>query len=502
MKNKIIILLLALSLGHVLAYELDNNENSYYSTDDYTQIDNSTDVTNTTTRSRPNYCQELFPYCTCYFSPAIVKCSEFTRLTQLDFSLLNNDSYLRNRTLEFELAPINPLSLDNSLDLSELSFDKNAKIILRNIDGFDLLDASFYGLREDNKLFLYIYNSTIKTTKTPCNWNLLPPDYDGPGLFAAFDYILFGDGLIYTDTMCPIVFYRANISLIEAYYMTPTNYLRFSTIENAPANLDLLASVYTFKISFAPDFVIKSEMLNRYVFGNLAEINVENIRLAEIKEDAFTFTQKLKRIFLTLENVEQFIRSSDNKWMFTLNEDVVVDYSNQTSIDLNQARSLVIQVNSRNSATNYLYPDEDFIYFQYFPYDRMVFYRILTEMNINCTSTMGFLLQNALYYDPPSYLNTTSAYKCLLVNTTIQSSTTRVTASFSSVSSSSSSGVVSSTEEIATSSKQTVPLTTFLAVVIPLAVVSILGLLCILFLSIKLCQKPKNAKKDVELSKF
>lgn len=465
--------------------------------DNYTTDANGTDSTSTTTTdTRPNYCPELLPYCTCMASPAIVKCSGFASFDQLDFTKLDNDSYLRNQTLEIELQPQTPLTLDSSLDLSQLSFDENAKIILRFIDGFNLLHNPFSDLRDDNKLFLYIYESIIRTTGANCDLNSLPIDFDLPGLFASFDYIYFGINVIFQRLTCPLLFNQANISFIEAYYMTSDNYLRFEEIQNAPDDFDLNSYVGTFKIAFANPFVVSNKMLNQYVFRNLSQFNLDNIRLARIEDDAFVHTQRLTRIFLTLENVEEFIRTSDNKWMSELNVDVVVNYTNPVSVELNQERALVIQINDRNSGKSYLYPDEDITYFQYFPYDRMVFFRILTVQNIDCTSTMSFLLQNALYYDPPSYLNTTSAYKCLLVNTT-SSTTTRSTSSGSST--------PTTTSNTTTTTKKpdsTVPLATFLAVVIPLGIISIVGVLGIIFLTVKLCKNAPAKTNNVELSKF
>ena len=330
--------------------------------------------------------------------------------------------------------------MDNTLDLSGLTFDPEAKIILRNINGFGLFADPFSQITQTNTLFLYLYESTIQTVGGNCDLNNLPLDFDYPGLFSPFSYIFFGNDLNYTDNFCPIVFLNTNISFMEAYYMSSTNYLRFSELLNVPQDYDLFANIRSFKITFSPDFVVSKNMLNRLVFKNLQEFNLDNLKLAQIEEDAFNYTQRLTRIFLTLVNLEEFIRSSDNKWMAALNEDVRVNYSDPVSVEQNKNRSLVIQVNNRNSGQNYSYPDEDLIYYQYFPYDRMVFYRILTDTDIECTQTMKFLLQNALYFDPPSFLNTSSAYKCLLLDSSTSStiSTSSLISSLSSEGSSSS----------------------------------------------------------------
>ena len=448
-------------------------------------IEQETTITPTTT-TRRSYCAELSPYCSCESSPIVLKCDSFSDFSQLDFSLLSEDSLFRERTFEIELYPETPLILGNTLNLSPLKFEPNAKVILRNIDGFDITANPFKDVSDNNDLFLYVYESTARTVGA-CDINQLPANNEG--LFSSATYVLFSN-LTYSDDFCPLLFHRAKISFFEAYYMRPDNYLHFSDIANVPAIFDLETDINQFKITFAPNFVVDNLMLNKYVFGSLKEFNLDNMRLRRIEEDAFINTQKLTRILMTLENVEEFIRSSTNEWFNSLNVDVHVDYNNPQSVEDNRNRTLLVQVNNRNTGQSYLYPDEDLVYFQHFPHDRFVFYRLLTDTDIECTETMRFLLKNAIYYEPVSYLNTTSAYKCFIEDTITTNDIHTTTIN---------------TKPTTTKEKETVLKSTFLAVVIPLAVVSGILLILVIILFVKICcfsPKPVNVTEDIFVERF
>lgn len=111
-----------------------------------------------------------------------------------------------------------------------------------------------------------------------------------------------------------------------------------------------------------------------------------------------------------------------------MNLNVDVHYENQTDLEVNRDKQLVITIESLSNGQSYKYPNEDVAYFYNFPFNRLVFFRILAEPDLECTLCLNWLLQNAFVYEPISFLNTTSVYNCLIIpsnnDTTIEASTT------------------------------------------------------------------------------
>ena len=128
---------------------------------------------------------------------------------------------------------------------------------------------------------------------------------------------------------------------------------------------------------------------------------------------------------------------------------------------------------------------------------------------------MRFLLKNAIYYDPFSYLNTTSAYKCFLVpeattilttedivitenpittndvpTTTATSTETTTTTTYTSTRSTISIGVATTPYNVKNTTEHVIPYSTFIAVVIPISVVGGLSLIAAIGLVIKVCCFP------------
>jgi hypothetical protein len=94
-----------------------------------------------------------------------------------------------------------------------------------------------------------------------------------------------------------------------------------------------------------------------------------------------------------------------------LNTGVQID--DQEDQDANQDKQLVMTINSLSNGQSYKYPNEDIQNFLSFPFNRLVFARILAELDLECTDTLEYLLQNAFSYEPISFLNTSSVYNCL-----------------------------------------------------------------------------------------
>jgi hypothetical protein len=260
-----------------------------------------------------DYCRELNPQCSCTESETKLTCENFLDFDELNFNKLYTWSPYRSRLQELVLAPIDRREiLDKNLDLGPLRMEQDGVVILRNIGGFQYDSNPFVDLTLSDSLSLYIYDSDITTIEPICSIRILEPD--DIGLFTEFTFIHFGENLRYTDTFCPLAFWKARTTYIEATHQSADNYLHFSELLEADT-FDLETEVIAFKISESKNVVVNNRMLDRFIFRNLREFNMDGIELRTIDERAFEFTQKLNKIILKLDNVEVFLRSSKNEWM-------------------------------------------------------------------------------------------------------------------------------------------------------------------------------------------
>ncbi len=357
-----------------------------------------------------NNCPQLEPYCTCNMKMRTISCKGFTSFRELDFT----KSSIKT-TWSISLEPNRLLPLNNDLNFTGLNVHKSINIKLYNIDGFDLASNPFSTLSQQEDGSLLLSNSKIRTFGSECDANAFLSDSDG--LFSKFSEIYFVEGNIYSDDICPFLFRKTILNLITLNYMNRSNFLGFSSIKNAPSKFDIAADINELEISYSKDVIIKKSMLDKYVFKNLSSLYF-NVRLKKLKsllscnynnfnlyfnslggieDDAFIHTQNLKYIEFNGENFGQFIRRSNNKWMSSLNVDVVVNYRNKKSLEANRNRTLVISLDSVFSLY-YNYPDEDLDRFKYFPHNRMVFFKIDNHGIYECTETKKFLLKNTHYF--------------------------------------------------------------------------------------------------------
>lgn len=262
------------------------------------------------------FCPELAAIgCSCPESDVKLECVGFLDFEDLDFTLLDPGSPLRDRMEELVLEPLGIQEiLDGMLDLGPLRMIEDGRVILRNIGGFQFNANSFEDLTEADKLSLIIENSVIKTNDI-CSIRLL--EADDVGLFSEFTTLMFGENLIYTDEFCPLIFYRAKITYIEATSMTNNNYLRFELVDDdEDVEFDLGVNVINYRITDSTNLVINNRMLSKLVFNGLQDLTLSRVALQQIETEAFRHTKKLINLNLQVTNFEQFIRGSlDHQWM-------------------------------------------------------------------------------------------------------------------------------------------------------------------------------------------
>lgn len=421
------------------------------------------------------------PYCSCILSPIIIQCNNFSRFSQLDFTKWTATS---KEVYELELSPATSrLVLDNNLNLTGIKLI--SRVILRNIGGFSLKSNPFRNFIFNNSSSLFIYESKIETIdENSCDWNLTKDRTFTP-IFSAFEYIQFGKDLEYTKNVCPLIFKNSKIQNLEIYYLNATNRLSFLEMKYSEEELSNFGLVKSMRIYSARQLVIDRNFLNRYVFSQLQTLDLDYSMVVKIEEDTFYFLKALKSFILNLDNFQEFIQSSTNKWMKNLNTRVYVDYEIDESVEQSRKSSLMVTFNSRNDKNKYDFPSKDQEIFQHFPHDHFVVARILSEVGLPCTKSLEFLLKNARYYKPLSNLNTTSAYNCLLDTTTLAPISTTP--------------IVPTTMKIFTEESNTYSQDTFLATTITLSCVAGLACITIIFflykyvsLKTKVDPKPKH----------
>ncbi|RNA40449.1 hypothetical protein BpHYR1_013668 [Brachionus plicatilis] len=447
----------------------------------YTESTGSTDFIaeeySTSEQVEFNYCKELYPYCSCRISSIIIQCRNFSYFSQLNFSLLINltDNSPR-RIYELELKPLNAIPLDKTLNLEGISL--YGRVILYKISGLDLEANPFESIKENSILNLYLYDVNLETLDhdTICGSNL---SSNYVSLFSSFNYVLVSeDTYTYSGYLCPLAFKNANLRKLEMYIFNSSSTIQFSSISN---DFDLNITITALTVYSAKNFTIDSNFLNPLIFKKLEDLDFDFVELKSIEKNTFENFTSLKRIVLDLPNMADFLRSTDNEWMKSLNLEVtMVNYSNPNELSKFENKSLVVTFNSR-SGQQYSFPNEDLERFRYFPHDRLVYARILADQNLECSDTLQFLLKNSFNYPSVSFLNTTSTYKCFLNSSeqTIQPTFVQTTT------------IISENPP-----DNVVSLGVYLGTTIPLAAISILSLTTAAFFYIRKKKVYKTDRKN------
>ena len=314
-------------------------------------------------KSQTNKCPQFEPYCNCYASPLVLTCDNFTSFSQLDFGTSET------KINEIELAPLKPTIFDG-LNLGGLEI--SSQVSLRNIDKFVLTSNPFELARKNNTLRLNMNNLTLKFDINE-NCSLSAIDSNFKPLFASFNLIYFGDDIDYTNQLCPLVFLNANARRVEMVNIIGSNRFIFKKLEK-PDFIDnpLKNNIEELKIYDANSLVIDDEFLDEDVFFNTKTIDVDNSNLKRIANDAFLKLYYLKKLTLNLENMQEFLNSSENKWMLSLNSDILVDLDDDEKLKENINETFVLILNNRIKEQNYLYMDEDLKYFTHFPHEKVI----------------------------------------------------------------------------------------------------------------------------------
>ena len=368
-----------------------------------------------------NHCPNYGPFCTCESSNVIMSCSGFDSFSKLDFNkgLVNNTFY------ELELNPVDKLMLDTTLNLDGIIVTNNIKLYGLKGFVFDKNPFKALGVKNSLSLFLfetnfdfYIEKNSILVPLDPneCkSTNGALTDTKVSPVFSSFASIAFSTGILYPNEICPYVFKDAKLKFLtfELIDQFPTKIkLNFIDVNaDINSNIDRL-NLYNFNVTY-----LNSAILNKNVFVNLKSLIIDYCILDDIQENLFISFKMLRYIRLQLSNFDSFMYSSSNKaWMKYLNGDIKVNLKNQTEIDLNKKNQMLIEFANRyEDDSEYVYLDEEIFKFQYFPHDKLVFPKIFSKDNLDCSLTLRYLLKYWRNYNDVEDINTIAVQNCLLL---------------------------------------------------------------------------------------
>ena len=339
--------------------------------------------------------------------------------------------------------------IDSSIDIG--SYSKNASLLLdlRWIKGFqadigkpvvtgapswldfELQLGSFdFFDRQDRLLnsscisYLMSFYNLTDGQYHEANKSELLMNYVGIFSFHVKTFDSSGD-MAFKNRVCPLVFKGANITIFQVLMMQNTaisrNQLEFvdttsdSVMQDFP--LDCYIDELDFKLSYR--LRISSLLLNEKIFSSTSSIQIHGV-VESIAIGSFRNLQSLKRVDLTLYNLRNFLHSSDNRWMSSLN------FGNDYDPDLwftarqtNQTlfESMVHQMLAlffKPIMNEYEYPDEDFCLFQHVPFRQLVLPKAMglveryydsSLSNLSCTLvylnkyTITAMNQAYIFYD-------------------------------------------------------------------------------------------------------
>ncbi len=284
----------------------------------------------------------------------------------------------------------------------------------------ELNNLSLFLYETDLEFYLRVGSTLTVLDSVECtSRNFLVANPTISTLFSSFVTITLSTNITYPKQMCPYIFKNTNLRFLtfELIDNVPTkiniNFVDInpdeSTTLDISANINRL-NLYNFNLTY-----LNAAILNRNVFKNLQSLIIDYCNLDDIEETLFRSFKSLKYLRLQLSNFDSFMYNPANKgWMKHLNGDVRVNLNNQTEIDANRNNQMLLEFANRyEDDSTYIYLDEEVFKFQFFPHDKLVFTKIFSKDNLNCSLTLRWLLKYWRNYNDIPNINTIAVQKCL-----------------------------------------------------------------------------------------
>lgn len=280
-----------------------------------------------------------------------------------------------------------PLNLSLSSDLFDLSenyqfeieisnlfgfnFEINPLIVLNNVYEFASLIIEF------TKLDLYTNGKLVD--EEMCEKLLDEEDFFSSqsrnrtnGAFANMHLIsiTFFKDIDYTRKVCPLIFHNALLHKVLFYDFKSDffsrNYFQVMKLKSNKSvemlKRHLNSRIEKLSMLNVNRVRISKYTLDEFVFDYTLEITLKGT-LDSIETDVFKPFKHLQHLRFTLYNTREFYHLTENKWMAYLNY-------NKPNREKKEENLLFLYV--QDISFSYLYPDEDFCLFKYFPHDSNV----------------------------------------------------------------------------------------------------------------------------------
>ena len=210
----------------------------------------------------------------------------------------------------------------------------------------------------------------------------------------SFPLLSFSKTVGITKTLCPLIFKDANIETLLLNIAFEKNFIKTQVFEfsEPPLDLELNIFIQTFA-SFSLYRITFESFLDVRVFENLKIISFQGTLLAMNDENFFKNFDTLRFLHFSVQNLREFLHSSNNRWMANLNYQIginssewclVTDYSS----DYLESKTFVLNLN--DDLKSYTYPEEDFCLFRHFPHNHNA---VLTPTQLsdrNCLAAFLF----------------------------------------------------------------------------------------------------------------
>jgi hypothetical protein len=259
--------------------------------------------------------------CTYFVVNETLLCENYINLNALQLNLTGPINNLILKPLNERANSFNE-QLVVFFDKIKTNFTDNYSVWLENFIDFDISFNPFNLVnKQANRL---VMDRSILDFKNN-GMNVNCASYVGSTqdkMFAKFKEILFHSNMLYKDDQCPVIFGASKLDRVV--------FNGIDSIENSFsfANLTGDPTIFTSDINNVEFLranlrVLNSRVLNPDVFRRVEKIlySTENVRmaLAEIEIGLFAPFQGLNRLELALTNYAQFVKTSNFRWLSSLN---------------------------------------------------------------------------------------------------------------------------------------------------------------------------------------
>ena len=345
-----------------------------------------------------------------------------------DLNELNLNCDMKDEIRSIIFIPNKEIFFDNTFKYDRLFFTIRFKfsksIDFIRINGFnqksfDKVDKYFNDITFCfQKSRFDFYKNGNKIDEANCKLASFNRSYN---FFGAIVNLAIGKDVYYSKKTCPYVFINTRLTHITLGGISNSlllkNQLGFLDL-NQTDDFDLnTKKIFSINLGLAFED-ITTRLIDKYVFKYIKRLIITGV-VESIQEDLFLNLKNLGFFYLMLENFDQFLHNSDNKWMKYINNDVTVDLKNESQINKNLQKSFKFEIYQKTSKINsfgrtfgnaYLYPDEDFCLFKYFPHEHLVYTPIISGDRLECTCTLIWLIQYIYFYDTTKFHNENSNY--------------------------------------------------------------------------------------------